>query len=276
MVASVTMEQQWPAPADVVEPLGPEDAERLDRRIRMLAETARDNLVELETTLIELRAVLDEAEAGQIHLARGYASWTDYAADALATFRLELTTETRRQVVRMLTGRGMSQRAIARAVGAGKTMVQRDITEPRDGQVVHDRPPAATTGTDGKRYPRRRPVGPVAHTTDDRPQWLVALASAVLEAERALDGLLSAAKAAEPEIMASPVIDEAFRNDVDLLCDRLNAIVGVGIRLLPTPTAVGLTGGLNSWDSLEAIALDAIGWSESGTPNRSAATPVRL
>ncbi|OBK27703.1 hypothetical protein A5634_22310 [Mycobacterium asiaticum] len=255
------MEQHAPAPVNG-SPLDRVAAERLDARIRALAATVRDNLVDLDSLLVELEAALEEARSGRIHEARGYRSWPAYAADALAPVRrLELSNpQTRRAVVRLFVDKGLSQRAIAQATGAGKTTVQRDIAWlARNNQVVQDGPPGDTTGTDGKRYPRRRRATAAEPADGVRRGRLGALASAVVDAERALGGLLAAARAAEPEITASRVVDDAFRHDVDLLCHLLRDVGEVGIRLLPTPTTVGLTGGLNAWGSLEAIALDAIG-----------------
>lgn len=127
------------------QPLGLEDAERLDARIRALASTVRDNLTELS----ELVA---EARSGAVHVALGFASWTAYLADALGG-RIELNTESRREVVAFLAGEGMSQRAIADIAGVSQKTVDRDL----DHVSHHDSPDAVVTGLDGKSYPRRRP-----------------------------------------------------------------------------------------------------------------------
>ncbi len=104
---------------EVAAPLDLGASERLDRRIRLMADTIRDNIAKL-TGLIE------EAKQGQIHAALGFASWTAYLADALGG-RLELDTDSRREVVALMSGEGMSQRAIARAVGVSQKTVDRDL-----------------------------------------------------------------------------------------------------------------------------------------------------
>jgi hypothetical protein len=117
------------ADAEVVAPMGLDDARRLDKRIRLMASTVRDNLTKI-ATLVEV------AKAGDIHLALGFSSWTGYLADAVGG-QLELTTDTRRAVVELLTGEGMSQRAIAQAVGVNQATIS------RDQQVMHDASPTA-------------------------------------------------------------------------------------------------------------------------------------
>jgi hypothetical protein len=112
---------------EVIAPLDPGSSERLDRRIRLMADTIRDNIAKL-TGLIE------EAKQGQIHVALGFASWTAYLADALGG-RLELDTDSRREVVALMSGEGMSQRAIAQAVGVSQKTVDRDLD--KGTQVSH-------------------------------------------------------------------------------------------------------------------------------------------
>jgi hypothetical protein len=153
--------------ADVATPLGHPAAERLDKRIRLLAGQVRENMAKIGD-------LVAEAKAGQIHLTLGFNSWTAYLADALGG-QLELNTETRREVVELMAGEGMSQRAIAQATGASKTTIQRDIAGLQEGQVVQTGPPGAVTGLDGKTYTKSRPeppeddtaAAPSEGTTDD-------------------------------------------------------------------------------------------------------------
>jgi hypothetical protein len=132
------------AEAEIVQPLDRAAAERLDKRIRLLVNSVRENVAKIEGLLIE-------AEAGQIHLTLGFKSWTAYLADALGG-RLELNTEARRKVVELLAGHRMSQRAIAQATGVGRTTVQRDLAA-TDGQVAHNGPPETVIGLDGRTHP---------------------------------------------------------------------------------------------------------------------------
>ena len=114
-------------------------ATRLDTRIRLMAGTVRDNL-------IKLGELVDEAKTGQIHVALGFASWTAYLADALGG-QLDLDTGSRRAVVELLAGEGMSQRAIATAVGVSQKTVDRDLDH-----VSHGDSREPVTGLDGKCY----------------------------------------------------------------------------------------------------------------------------
>ncbi len=110
---------QVTADVEVVAPLDLGSSERLDRRIRLMADTIRDNIA-------KLAGLIEEAKQGQIHVALGFASWTAYLADALGG-RLELDTDSRREVVALMAGEGMSQRAIAQAVGVSQKTVDRDL-----------------------------------------------------------------------------------------------------------------------------------------------------
>ena len=85
------------------------DAERLDKRIRLMAGTLRDNLH-------KIAVLVEEAKLGQIHVALGFASWTAYLADALGG-QLNLDNEALRSVVELMSGHGASKRAIANAGG---------------------------------------------------------------------------------------------------------------------------------------------------------------
>jgi hypothetical protein len=131
------------------------DAKKLDQRIRRMADATCGNLLKLDE-------LLAEAKAGEIHVALGYKSWTCYVADALGG-RPEMTASARKKIVTLLAGEGMSQRGIARATGASKTTVKRDL----DNQVVHNGPadagepaPTTVTGLDNKQHPKRKPPKP--------------------------------------------------------------------------------------------------------------------
>jgi hypothetical protein len=132
------------------------EAKRIDKKIRLLADTVRDNLH-------KIAALVEEAKQGQIHVALGFNSWTAYLADALGG-QLKLDTDARRAVVALMSGHGASQRTIAQAVGTSQKTVSRDL------QVSHnDSPegpwespavggPDLSTGLDGKTYSRDRPA----------------------------------------------------------------------------------------------------------------------
>jgi phage N-6-adenine-methyltransferase len=90
----------------------------------------------------------------------------DEARDIARTLnadRRQLTEEQRRRVVAELRGDGHSVRAIAGALGVGKSTVDRDVAQlSRAGQLEQ---PEQVTGLDGKQRPARRPtVIPAMHT----------------------------------------------------------------------------------------------------------------
>ena len=124
---------------EVAVPLGMTEAARLDKRIRLMADTIRDNV-------LKITGLIEEAKTGQIHVALGFASWTAYLADALGG-RLELDTDSRREVVALMSGEGMSNRAIAQAVGVSHVTVIND-RKSAAGQVVSDLPPVPAAVVD--------------------------------------------------------------------------------------------------------------------------------
>lgn len=118
------------------------EAERLDKRIRLLVGSISDNLT-------KLYGLVEEAKQGQIHAVLGFPSWTAYVSDA---FQIEsaLPRDRRRELVAYLSGEGMSQRAIADMVNVAADTVNRDLAG------VRNRTPATpTTGLDGKTYQRK-------------------------------------------------------------------------------------------------------------------------
>ena len=163
--------------AEVVVPLDRLAAEKLDARIRRMAESARGQLV-------KVAELVEEAKRGRVHEVLGYESWTAYLANALGG-QLQLEGDARHEVVSFLAGEGMSVRAIAAATGVSKSTVDRDLA-----QVSQTRTPATgghagsgvpqrdtsngdrsvgsitpeVTGLDGKQYPRhpREPKPPPA------------------------------------------------------------------------------------------------------------------
>lgn len=128
-------EVQVVEPVEVLVPLGVQDAERLDRRIRLMAQTTRENFE-------KVGRLLDEAKQGRVHEALGFKSWTAYVADALGG-QLQLSGEARQAMVQVLAGEGMSVRAIATATGVSKSTVDRDLA-----QVSHDGTPDVSAAPD--------------------------------------------------------------------------------------------------------------------------------
>lgn len=150
-------------PAEVLVPLDRAQAEKLDGRIRRLAKQAGDQLV-------QVGRLLDEAKAGRIHEALGFASWTAYVADSLGG-TLQLSGAARQAMVELMAGEGMSVRAIASATGVSKSTVSNDLaqvsnhwTPQMDSDDSGVQPldtssekPDVVTGIDGKTYTKPKP-----------------------------------------------------------------------------------------------------------------------
>ena len=140
------------------------DAERLTRRITLMAGTLREGME-------KLHGLVAEAKAGNAHVALGYPSWTAYLAATLGKEPLRLDRSDRQELVGYLAGEGMSTRAIAPIVGVTHKTIVKDL----QADVVPEVPPAppvdlATvdlttgeirepiTGLDGKAYTRPEPT----------------------------------------------------------------------------------------------------------------------
>jgi hypothetical protein len=128
-----------------------DDARRLTERIRYSALAVRDGMEKLQ-------ALVEEAQAGQAHVALGYKSWTAYLADTLGHEPLRLPRDQRQELVGYLAGEGMSTRAIAPIVGTGYDTVQRDLRTDRNRSVER---PAVVTSLDGRQRPAARPTAVV-------------------------------------------------------------------------------------------------------------------
>jgi len=121
--------------------LDADQAHRLDSRIRLLSGNVADNLTKL-TDLIA------EAKQGQIHLTLGFPSWTAYLTSALSQLELALAGPARRELVTRLADEGMSNRAIAGAVGVSEITVRRDKVQVRH-DVAPERDPVEEEDDDG-------------------------------------------------------------------------------------------------------------------------------
>lgn len=159
---------------ELVEPLTEGDAERLSSRISLRLDTIADNY----TAVLPL---IREAIERQAHVALGYRSPGEYAADRFGDALSKLGPEMRQAVVRELADLGMSTRAIAPVVGVSQKTVVKDtqvipeVSPPDledearaaeyDRARGYDRPreersqeARAITGIDGKQYTRPAPI----------------------------------------------------------------------------------------------------------------------
>lgn len=171
-------------PAEI-EPLSEGKARVLDKRIRQ----AGSRVANEQDKLIEL---LEEAAQGQIHVALGLPSWTAYIKDALQITVAD--REERKALVAIMSGKGMSQRAIAGTLGVSQKTVDRDLEgESFDSHTV--------TAVDGKEVPRNKPP-------KDEPDYIEAEVVAVEE---------------EPERTANDVIVD-FEQIVNDLINDVQAV----------------------------------------------------
>lgn len=125
----------------VLEPLTEKEAKALDKKIR----TASDRL---STSTENLLNLLEQAAAGAIHEALGMPSWTAWFKDAVqisVSDRFE-----RKELVKMMSGKGMSQRAIAGSLGVSQKTVDRDL----DGEEVEEG--ETVTSLDGAERPKTK------------------------------------------------------------------------------------------------------------------------
>lgn len=109
------------ATGEVVEQMTAEEASSITTRISVKLDAIADNY---EAVMPLIR----EAITRQAHVALGYRSAGEYAADRFGDALGRLGIDTRRAVVKELTEAGLSTRAIAPIVGASRETVRRDIS----------------------------------------------------------------------------------------------------------------------------------------------------
>ena len=128
---------------EIVEHMDVDAARRLTERIRLAATNYTD-------AKAKVLGLVDEAKAGNAHIALGYKSWTAYLSDVLSDEPLRLARDDRRELVGKLADEGMSSRAIAPIVGASHATVQRDIEGDSTGTNVPVTTVRTTEGRDGR------------------------------------------------------------------------------------------------------------------------------
>lgn len=130
--------------AEVVQ-LTEKQAKALDKRVRAASD-------KLSTSTDNLLGLLEEAAAGEIHVALGLSSWTAWFKDAV---QIQVSDRfQRKELVNLMSGKGMSQRAIAGTLGVSQKTVDRDLEgQEFESDTVH--------GLDGAERPRNgKPVEP--------------------------------------------------------------------------------------------------------------------
>lgn len=127
---------------EVGETMTKKEAQALNRKIKTLSE-------KVSTNAFELLTLIEQASTGNIHKALEYKSWTEWYAENV---QIEVSDkDERKMLVNMMSGKGMSQRAIGASLGIGQATVSRDL----DGDSSES---GATTGLDGKTYKREPEV----------------------------------------------------------------------------------------------------------------------
>ncbi len=159
-----------PQVAQLAELLEPGD-KALDTDIRAMAKSIAKDLA-------EFRILIERARTENLWERLGFKSWTAYISDVISRSMTALAVDDRRAIVAVLDDEGMSQRAIAAAIGVSQKTVDRDLDElSRDDSVAQaDDSDARRTGLDGKSrpaHPKRKPAPPVtppaAPQGDDDP-----------------------------------------------------------------------------------------------------------
>jgi hypothetical protein len=142
-----------------VTPLERTDAARIDAALRIEART-------IAKSMQRFKKLICEAKTKQIHALLGFASWTAYVADVIGAEMKALPVDDRRQIVGLLAGEGMSQRAIADAIKVSQKTVDRDMDQlSHDDSVVL---PDKVIGLDNKERPAHPPKPDVPKP---KPAW---------------------------------------------------------------------------------------------------------
>lgn len=138
---------------------------KLERRrdawaeVQALDKALRDEARTIAQSMVKFKELVVTAKAEGIHEALGFKSWPAYVSDVISKEMTKLPVDDRLQIVTLLAGEGMSNRAIAAAVGAAENTVRRDKRKVRQDDapdtVITD-PAPTVTGTDGKSYPAKR------------------------------------------------------------------------------------------------------------------------
>lgn len=200
--------------ADVIEPLDRGDAERLDKRIRLLVGTITDSMD-------KLYELVEQAKSGDIHVALGFPSWTAYLADAF-TVQVRLEREQRRELVGYLSGEGVPNTIIADMAGVDEKTVRNDRAAISEKSDIDE--PVAVTRRDGKTYkPKHKPPKPTDLTRQEAEEvtgrireWI----DAQPDRDEAVRQVRDAKEVADA-IFRTPDIEDDDRPPLQVLAERL-------------------------------------------------------
>lgn len=153
--------------AEIVEPLPKKQAAQIDRKIRSAVKKMQTHWDALEDQWNTLKELVTEAKSNNAHLSLGFSSWTAYVSDAIQV--RPRNADERQELVTLLSGEGMSVRAIAQVTDVSRGTVQRDLEQGVTDGTPDDGP---TTGLDGKTYtkPDKPEPEPDPESKDEPPQ----------------------------------------------------------------------------------------------------------
>ncbi len=126
-------------------PLDKTKAEALDKKIGTAVEGVKKAVGDADARIVKLTDLVNEAKAGQIHVALGFASWTAYFTERVQAPVVSITE--RRNVIALLHDAGMSQRDIAKTVEISPATVNATVQQ-LNASRPEAKKPAATTTTD--------------------------------------------------------------------------------------------------------------------------------
>ena len=112
-----------------VDTMTPNEPGEIPVLIDMNADEAREITEAIKAAVEQLWALVVNAYNRRAWLALNYPTWDDYCAKEFRTAALAVPREERPEVVRSLREAGLSQRAIASAMGVSQSTVRDDIAE---------------------------------------------------------------------------------------------------------------------------------------------------
>lgn len=134
------------------------DGDKLDEQAaKALDGKIKEAIGKLADDAYDVIKLLQQAKDGRIHDALGFASWTAYVKDTVRVVPADRMQ--RKLMAALMSGEGMSQRAIAAVLDVDQKTVSNDLRSGEENSSTD------TVGRDGKTYkrepkdtPRRRPI----------------------------------------------------------------------------------------------------------------------
>jgi transposase len=131
-----------------VKPLNKTEAKALDKKIRSASDRVTAGIGKVQNDFDQLVGLIDQAAQGEIHKALGLKSWAVWLKDAVQ-FAPANRVE-RKELIGIMSGKGLSQRTIAGMLNVSQKTVDRDL----DGEQVEEG--ATVTSLDGAKRPKNK------------------------------------------------------------------------------------------------------------------------